>query len=437
MKKFLPIKLIMLPALISFTAVLLISCSSDDKEVLPPTVGITADIEKLDFDAVRNVEISVVIDGVGEWSAEVSSEAREWLHANKEGSTLKVSADDHYSEFKGREGTITISTTVAGVKPLEIPVTQSSYADPFDYGALKFYSAYYFGNDRFTNTGRYRLTFIDDNWPQAQLVLCGFGALADNPDNYIVTPGTYTLGENGQSGAELTYEGGDMKATGGTLLMYEDNDSKQYIAITGGTYSVEYNGEEYIIKTDFSGIDIDTSEEVRDIRFRYRGSLTLRNQGAALYEDECSIVRIKYYDDDFISRTVGQYLIYMYVGKKDSGGSLLPPYKMLTIEAYAENTGRLPAGTYACRLAFWSEFNFIPYYPGAEISTHYREFSAANPDSPYLTVNITSGTFTVSREENSDLYTIETEMGGQNLNTKERAVVRLTYTGRLEYGNPL
>jgi hypothetical protein len=128
----------------------------------------------------------------------------------------------------------------------------------------------YFGNEYSTGTAFFTLTLFNLDVNDG-LFISAFCTMPSDPNNFRPTPGTYALASTGITRTFLPGTVVSDTRVNGTIV-YNFN-TKKFIPITEGTFTLEVSGNTYTITTDFTGRDQSTGATVNNIRRRYTGSI--------------------------------------------------------------------------------------------------------------------------------------------------------------------
>jgi hypothetical protein len=204
------------------------------------------------------------------WSFSASSD---WIHPSKSGNTLSVSVDKN--EGAARSGNIIISA--GNASSVTVKVSQESGAPDFP---SNFYlgAGIYYANEQNTGTGLFAFLCATTTDAEVGLFIQGYSTLlacsSFSASTYKITAGTYNISK---SGALRTFYPGNKEngEIGGTHFFDEINN--KYIAITGGTFTVAYSGTTCTITTDFTGTDLETNVQYKNIVMTYTGVISWKS----------------------------------------------------------------------------------------------------------------------------------------------------------------
>ncbi|MDR1524449.1 MAG: hypothetical protein LBS79_04190 [Tannerella sp.] len=212
----------------------------------------------LSFTAGESGEQTVNVNTTASsWNA--TTEAS-WITLNKQGNTLRVSASANTGS-SDRNATIII--TAGNAPPTTVSVTQSQ-------GMTVYINAEgsYLGNKLNTGTAHFSVDLYNYD-TNVGLFISGFCTLPSSFNNFKLTTGTYSVAS---SGVARTFLPGkvisDTEVSGTTVYNF---NTKKFIRITGGTFTVESSGNNYTITTNFTGTDHTTGVTVDNIRATYSG----------------------------------------------------------------------------------------------------------------------------------------------------------------------
>lgn len=150
---------------------------------------------------------------------------------------------------------------------------------------LEYCEGNYYGDRKGKGSGEYLLdVYMMDFTPEFKIIfrglyLNGFMVPAADPEAVEIDTGIYTA-DGEITGTPLTFIPGDK--TGDILSgsYYYETDTDMVtvvktILITEGTYAVTKSGDEFTILTSFSGIDTANGEVVKDIKYKYTGTISI------------------------------------------------------------------------------------------------------------------------------------------------------------------
>jgi hypothetical protein len=212
----------------------------------------------LSFDDRAGSESVTVNTTASSWEA---TDNASWIEFNREGNTLKVDVTANNGS-SSREGTITV--TAGSAPPVTLRVTQSAIATYLNADGK------YLGDYYSTGTALFTIDLFDLDTDDG-LYISAFCTMPSNPNNFRPTPGTYALASTGVTRTFLPGTVISDTRVNGTIV-YNFN-TKKFIPITSGTFTLEVSGDTYTITTDFTGRDHSTGATVNNIRKRYTGSI--------------------------------------------------------------------------------------------------------------------------------------------------------------------
>ena len=192
----------------------------------------------------------------------------DWLTLEKKGYTLYITPKELNFGLAPRSTTITISGR--NVAPVALQVTQEvshitelNTAEGFFYGDIG------------TGTALFGLDLYDSSDENVGIQIMGFSTYIA-AEKFKLDAGTYRLTEKGEAKSffdgEYDYEEDMFFGS----FAYDFNDGK-IILITGGTFTVELSDQTYTIVTYLSGRDPITNAAVKNIFFRYTGTIEFEN----------------------------------------------------------------------------------------------------------------------------------------------------------------
>lgn len=213
----------------------------------------------LSFDDKAGAKTVTVTTTAPNWEA---SKSASWIEFNKDGNRLTVDVSANNSSSP-REGTVTV--TAGNAPPVTLRVTQDVII-PYVNAEGKYLGNYYSSGTAFFTIDLFNLD------TDIGLYISAFCTLPSSSSNFRPTAGTYALAN---TGAVRTFLPGtvisDTRVNG--TIVYNFN-TKKFIPITDGTFTLEISGDTYTITTDFTGRDHSTGATVNNIRSRYTGSIT-------------------------------------------------------------------------------------------------------------------------------------------------------------------
>jgi hypothetical protein len=242
-------------AVLAFSLVLFQFCRQNSE---PDSLSVSP--SSLSFKADETGEQSVAIaTTASSWDATADAD---WIKLNKADNTLKVSVAANAGS--ARDATITLTAgdadpVIVLVTQAEIPVTIYTHAE-----------GKYYGDAANKGTAFYTLDLYDSD-TNVGLFISAFCTLPSGFDNFKLTTGIYTLEESGVVKTFIPGRVTSETSVGGTIV-YNFN-TKKFIRITGGTFTVEASGSNYTITTQFTGIDHSTGTAVSNIRATYSGTI--------------------------------------------------------------------------------------------------------------------------------------------------------------------
>ncbi len=188
----------------------------------------------------------------------------------------------------------------------------------------------YYGDHAQAGTGNFLLYLYNGELdpeeelepPFKALIIEGYAGLPADPDNFSITPGTYTY-DAGDKGDKFTYGSG-------IFVSQETGGQEKRIEITGGTIEITLSGDIYTINANLEGAD-----GSKDLEYKYSGPIRFANeteppQTVTTFEKGT----IGYYGHYFASNG-GNSRIILYNGTLTDQG-VLPPCEILYIETFSE-----------------------------------------------------------------------------------------------------
>lgn len=164
-------------------------------------------------------------------------------------------------------------------------ITFRNISDIPDSNTMDYCEGNYYGDRKGKGSGEYLLdVYMMDFNDDFKMIfrgfyLNGFMKLASDPANAEIETGIYTL-DSDVTGTPFTFTPGiDTDGSVSGSYYYEtDIDMAtmvKFILITEGTYVVTRSGDDFTFLMNFSGIDRDTGETVRDMKYKFTGTVSI------------------------------------------------------------------------------------------------------------------------------------------------------------------
>ena len=137
---------------------------------------------------------------------------------------------------------------------------------------------YYLGDLAQTGTAVFVVDMYNASNGYIGVWINGFTTLPSDFSNFKLNTGIYSMASNGGQNTFLKGDTFSGKAAGTYVYNYE---TQLFILVTGGTFEVTSDGNNYTISTNFTGKEIKSGKTLSNLRYKFTGRIRFSDKSSS------------------------------------------------------------------------------------------------------------------------------------------------------------